>query len=212
MRVWNAATVDQPFAANTARVCAGVMYRSPYWLGNSPCDSTLTGPARLTVGLFHDHFHAGMLDVGGLEYGFALVLLVDCVFFAHGHGCEQFAGRSIHQRDVRAGLDAVRGILAADSVIGIGQKRPFASCMSSHTLFQSACVMNPSSGVKPPMPSMIKSPRSRELTGTCGSARARSRSACSAGPSSSKGFRLPPPCGETSLDSASSLDMNVKMR
>ena len=47
-----------------------------------------------------------MLDVGGLEYGFTFVLLVDRVFFAHGHGCEQFTVRCIDQRDIRAGLDA----------------------------------------------------------------------------------------------------------
>ena len=39
----------------------------------------------------------------------------------------------------------------ADSVIGIGQNRPDAIFMPSHTPCQSEWVMNPSSGVKPPI-------------------------------------------------------------
>ncbi len=56
-----------------------------------------------------------------------------------------------------------RSAASVDSVIGIGQNRPSAVRMSSQTPFQSARVMKPSSGVKPPMPSMIRSPFSRDV-------------------------------------------------
>jgi hypothetical protein len=87
---------------------------------------------------------------------------------------------------------------STDSVIGIGQNRPFAIFMPSHTPSQSARVMNPSRGVNPPMPSMMMSPFSRELTRTGYSSAARFLSAASAGPSSSSGRRSPPPWGLTS--------------
>jgi hypothetical protein len=59
--------------------------------------------------------------------------------------------------------------LSVDSVIGIGQNRPEAIFMPSQTPCQSAWVMKPSSGVKPPWPIMTMSPFSRELTLTLGS-------------------------------------------
>ena len=58
--------------------------------------------------------------------------------------------------------------------------------------------MKPASGVKPPMPSMIRSPFSRELTRSLGSDAARARSAASASPASIRGLSDPPPCGLTS--------------
>src|SRR4030066_49300 len=51
---------------------------------------------------------------------------------------------------------------SVDRVMGIGQNRPLAVFMPSHTPCQSALVMNPVSGVKPPMPSMMTSPTSRD--------------------------------------------------
>jgi len=56
----------------------------------------------------------------------------------------------------------------------MGQNRPFAIFMPSHTPCQSVWVMKPSSGVKPPIPSMMMSPFSRELTRTLGSRRSAS--------------------------------------
>ncbi len=82
-----------------------------------------------------------------------------------------------------------------DSVIGIGQKRPFSSRMSVHTLRQSPDVMKPASGVKPTMPSMIRSPRSRELTVIRGSDWARRCSSCNLLPCSNRGSSSAPPWG-----------------
>jgi hypothetical protein len=70
--------------------------------------------------------------------------------------------------------------LSVDSVMGIGQNRPLAIFMPSQTPCQSVWVMKPSSGVKPPMPSMMMSPFSRELTLIFGSVWARASSACCA--------------------------------
>ena len=61
-------------------------------------------------------------------------------------------------------------LFSVESVIGIGQNRPLVVLMPSHTPCQSALVMKPSSGVKPPMPSMMTSPVSRELMRIFGSA------------------------------------------
>jgi hypothetical protein len=66
--------------------------------------------------------------------------------------------------------------------------------------------MKPSSGVKPPMPSMTMSPRSRELTRRLGIVAARARSAAASAPPSSNGRRSPPPCGRTNGFTAPSLD------
>src|SRR5712691_8670880 len=65
--------------------------------------------------------------------------------------------------------------------------------------------MKPSSGVKPPIPSMTRSPFSRELTRTVRKDRARSHSAASASPESISGLRRPPPCGGTRSGKLSSL-------
>ncbi len=67
--------------------------------------------------------------------------------------------------------------------------------MPSHTPSQSAWVMKPSSGVKPPMPSMMRSPFSRELTVSRGSLRARACSAASASPASARGSQRAPAVG-----------------
>src|SRR5690606_31509048 len=90
---------------------------------------------------------------------------------------------------------AVQG--SVERVIGIGQNRPWVRRMSSHTPRQSAPPMKPRSGVKPPMPSMIRSPTSRELSRTWGRAAARSRTAASTSPSSSRGCSASAPWGFT---------------
>ncbi len=91
---------------------------------------------------------------------------------------------------------------SVESVMGMGQNSPLAVFMPSHTPCQSAWVMKPSSGVKPPMPSMIRSPSSRELMTTLGSVAARACSARKTSPASSSGFSSPPPWGLTNLDMA----------
>src|SRR5436309_1709186 len=50
LRVWKAATRDQPRRWNSARVSAGVMKSAPYSALKPPSESTFTGPARLTSG------------------------------------------------------------------------------------------------------------------------------------------------------------------
>ena len=59
------------------------------------------------------------------------------------------------------------------------------------------------------MPSMIKSPRSRELTGTLSKVLALVSSAFSSGPAGNRGFKLPPPWGETSFDNTSSFEQGT---
>ena len=48
LRVWKAATRDQPSDVKSARVSAGVLKSDPYFCAKSPVDSTRMGPARLT--------------------------------------------------------------------------------------------------------------------------------------------------------------------
>ncbi len=62
-------------------------------------------------------------------------------------------------------LIAAASSLEAERVTGIGQKVPSAVRKFSQTPFQSALVMKPVSGLKPPMPIMIRSPFSRAETG-----------------------------------------------
>src|SRR5437899_3070164 len=50
LRVWKAATRDQPRRWNSARVSAGVMKSAPYSALKPPSESTFAGPARLTSG------------------------------------------------------------------------------------------------------------------------------------------------------------------
>src|SRR5687768_17627471 len=57
--------------------------------------------------------------------------------------------------------------------------------------------MKPSSGVKPPMPSMMRSPRSREVMRTLGSVRARALSSTRDSPVRMSGLSPEPPCGAT---------------
>ena len=89
---------------------------------------------------------------------------------------------------------------SVDRVIGIGQNTPLASAMLSHTPCQSAWPMNPSSGVKPPMPSMIRSPRSRELRVIFGNASAAASALSRSAPSSNRMFSVSLPWGFTNCD------------
>ena len=96
------------------------------------------------------------------------------VLLGHPHRRQALVVVRVDQRDLLPDVDRCSATLRpADSVIGIGQNRPPAVRMPSHTPRQSACDMKPSSGVKPPMPSIRMSPRSRELTRTGGKAAAR---------------------------------------
>ena len=142
----------------------------------------------------------GCAAVGGLEHRGALVRLVDRVLLGDQHRRQRRAVVGVDQRDLLPGRGSTRAVGASvDSVIGIGQNRPLAMRMPSQTPCQSACDMKPSSGVKPPMPSMMMSPRSRELTRTRGMAAARARSRSSSTPSSSRGLSSAAPCGRTRL-------------
>ena len=83
-------------------------------------------------------------------------------------------------------------------VIGIGQKVPSAMVKLSQTPCQSALVIKPVSGVKPPMPIMIRSPASREEMRTWVRLLAFSCSAASSAPVSNRGINfLSFPCGLT---------------
>ena len=84
-------------------------------------------------------------------------------------------------------------VVSVDRVIGMGQNKPLAIFMPSQIPAQSACDMKPSRGVNPPIPSMIRSPFSRELTRTLGKLCARANSAASASPSRSNSSRPHPP-------------------
>ena len=68
-----------------------------------------TGDVHLALG--HDHLDARVLEVGGLVDHHALVRLVDAVLLGHLHGGHDLAGLAVHQGDIRAFLDAVRGEL-----------------------------------------------------------------------------------------------------
>ena len=92
--------------------------------------------------------------------------------------------------------------VSVDRVIGMGQNTPALSpvvkCILSHTLCQSAWFIKPSSGVKPPIPSIIKSPASRELIWIFGRFLAFCWAAVSASPLSNFSFNVSLPCGGTS--------------
>ncbi len=164
------------------------MNSAPYFSVKPPVDSTLTGPARftspcsitiLTPGC------AGSVVRNTVAHSCALSIAYFSVTVMVA-STSPVVG--VDERDVAAGLDRGRPRpSSADSVIGIGQNRPLAVLMPSHTPCQSACVMKPSSGVKPPMPSMMMSPFSRELTGSVGSVAARRFPSASASPCSSRG-------------------------
>ena len=90
-----------------------------------------------------------------------------------------------------------------ESVMGMGQKTPFAVFMSWQTPLQSAFPMKPVSGLKAPIPIMIRSSLSREVMRTTGRNLAFLRASFNSSPLSSKGLSSPP-WGGTSLDISSS--------
>jgi hypothetical protein len=198
LRVWKAAILDQPSASNRARVSAGVMNSAPYFSAKPPVDSTRTGPARFTspcsITIFTPGCSASFVrNTVAHSCALSIVYFSTTVIVArHSPVSGSTSAMSCPGEIVAANC------ASADSVIGIGQKRPFAVRMPSQTLRQSACDMKPTSGVNPPMPSMITSPFSRELMRNFGRLAARSSSADRASPSSSRGRKLPPPWGGTS--------------
>jgi hypothetical protein len=136
----------------------------------------LTGPARLTGLLVHDHLHAGVIILGDLpeifgglgafahEDLFALELLVGLGhldFLGDLHGGHDLVALGIEQGDFVAGLDGVGFLLGGIQGDGHGPEGAVASRNLSQTLFQSALVMKPVSGLKPPIPIMIRSPLTR---------------------------------------------------
>ena len=103
-------------------------------------------------------------------------------------GAARGIGQAIAVGLAEAGAEIPFAEAEVDRVIGIGQNRPLAIFMPSQTPSQSARVMKPSSGVKPPIPSMIVSPVSRELMTSLGRDSARFSSSSRSLPSRSKIF------------------------
>ena len=170
------------------------MKSAPYFALKPPSESTLTGPARLTSPCVHDHLDARMLDVGGRNTDMHSCSLSIAYFSVTFMVARISPDVRIDERDLAADLDAIgRPCVGGERDRNRPEQRRSPCCMPSQTPSQSAWVMKPSSGVKPPMPSMMRSPFSREDTRSCGSARARANSAFSAAPSSSKGLSEPPP-------------------
>ena len=168
---------------------------SPYFSLKPPVDSTLTGPARL-----HLPWAMTILTPGCSRS----VVLNTCM-----HSCALsmvYRSLTLMMARISPVPPSARAISSpalidsssVESVTGIGQNRPLAIFMPSHTPCQSEWVMKPSSGVKPPMPSMMISPASRELTFSRGSVVARARSDSSAPPWSRSGLRALLPWGLTS--------------
>ncbi len=173
------------------------MNSEPYFFGNPPCDRTLTGPARFispcSITILTPGCSMSVVP-NTVAHSCALSIAYFSVTFMVASTLSSSGSTSAMLLPTLIDAAAVRSV---ESVIGIGQNRPLTIVMPAQTLFQSAWLMNPFSGVKPPMPSMIRSPFSRELTLTRGKPSASSRSAASASPSSNKGLSSPPPCGLT---------------
>jgi hypothetical protein len=189
---------DQPNDSNNARVCAGVMNSAPYFSGKPPCDSTLIEPARLTSACSITILTPGCarsVVLKTVAHSCALLIEYFSVTNIVASGLPSSGSMSAISCPV---LNVAAVALSVDKVIGIGQNRPFVNLIPSQTPCQSACVMNPSRGVKPPMPSMMMSPRPRELTVTLGSDWARARSRASSAPCNNSGLSSEPPCGRTS--------------
>ena len=197
LRVWNAATRDQPRRSNSARVSAGVMNSAPYFALKPPSESTCTGPARLTSPCCSTIFTPGC-PASTVRNTDLHSCALSIAYFSVTRMVASTAPSSGSASAMSAPARIEPAVAAStDRVIGIGQNKPLAVRQSSHTPCQSARVMNPSSGVKPPMPSMMRSPFSRELTRSAGSERERARSAASASPAGIRGLSEPPPWGGT---------------
>src|SRR3569833_1134150 len=200
LRVWMATTVGQPFSSNSLRVSAGVMYTSAKSVGKRPCDKTFTGPARFTSPCSITIFTpgcSGSVVLNTIAHSCALSMPYFSVIF-------MVAMISLDSRSTNATSSPVLMPSAVcesvERVMGMGQNRPLAIFMPSHTPCQSAWVMKPSSGVQPPLPSMMRSPVSREEIITLGRVSARRRSAARASPSNNSGFSVSAPWGWTSVD------------
>ena len=197
LRVWNAATVVQPFASNRARVSAGVRNSSPNSSGKLPADSTVTRPARFTPPCSITIFTPGCSEsvVRKTERHSRTLSMA---YFSETSSIAIGVG-SPGPRSAISSPSAIPPAVPAstDNVMGIGQNSPSAVRISSHTPRQSASPMKPASGVNPPMPSITMSPASRDDTVTPVSRPARSRAAARASPSGIRGRSDVPPCGRT---------------
>src|SRR5258706_331556 len=164
LRVWKAATRDHPRRSNSARVSAGVMKSVPYFAAKPPSESTRTRPPRFTSpcsitictpGCFasvvrNTDWHSRRLSIRYLS-----VTVIAARISSPSGSTSAISVPSRIESAVAASVE---------SVIGIGQKMPRAVRISAHTPRRSARSMKPSSGAKPPMPSMMTSPFSRQLT------------------------------------------------
>ena len=126
LRVWKAATRDQPRRSNSARVSAGVMKSLPYFALKPPSESTFTGPARFTSPCCMTSFTPGCSS--------SVVLNTDM------HSCA-LSMRYFSVTRIVASTSSPSGSMSAisapvlmpsattssvESVIGIGQNRPAA--------------------------------------------------------------------------------------
>ncbi len=197
LRVWNAATRVHPSRSNSARVSAGVMKSGPYCALNPPSESTVTGPARFTSPCFITICTpgcAGSVVLNTDMHSCALSMRYFSVTFITASTAPSSGSVSATSAPSAIGPAPAASV---ESVIGIGQNRPAAVRIPSHTPCQSAWVMKPSSGVKPPRPSMTRSPFSRELTRSLGRDCARFSSCAARCGFACRGFRPRPPCGLT---------------
>ena len=126
--------------------------------------------------------------------------LVDRVLLADLHRGEDLVRIEIDERDIVADVDAIRARPIGRERDRNRPEEPARSAVVAAYASQSACDMKPVSGVKPPMPSMMMSPFSREVTRSFGSLRARASSAARASPAAISGLSAPPPCGVTRSD------------
>ncbi len=206
LRVWKAAILDQPSCSNLARVSAGVMNWSPYTSLKSPVESTFTvagqvdWPCSITIltpgcsrsVVLYTSMHSWALSMAYFSVTFMVAMISPLAPSTRATSWPVLMPSAV--------------TWSVERVMGMGQNRPLAIFMPSHTPCQSAWVMKPVSGVKPPMPIMMTSPVSREDIFTLGRLSACFFSAASASPVSSRGLSSPPPWGLTSLDTCLSLN------
>src|SRR3990167_9575754 len=173
-----------------------------YFSGNSPWENTSTGPARFTSPCSITIFTPGCsmsLVLKMVWHSWALSMVYFSFTIITPISSPLSSSTSAISLPT-AMLSAVA--LSTDLVMGIGQNRPLARVILSHTDCQSALPMKPSSGVKPPMPSMIRSPVSREDSFTWSNLAAAAWALARASPSSRSVFNTSLPWGFTSFDMA----------
>jgi hypothetical protein len=102
-----------------------------------------------------------MGGVGGSKYLPAFELAINGVLLGHGLDGEDCAAHAFGERDLIADGNAVRDVVAAETVIGIGQNKPLLVVMSVQQWCQSSRPMKPSRGCRRPWPAS----RDRKLRG-----------------------------------------------